>query len=123
MTAKKATKKIKKPKTLAEYLVDVQKLDHDDLEDRKKVVGQCGPAEDCLDGATLFMPPCGCTVEGRGTMPFPVRIIFCETHRGEGPLGELLERMHSVHPEDLPASIRDLRSEWLKAGCPGLKHS
>jgi hypothetical protein len=36
------------------------------------------------------------------------------------PLRELLTRMRSVHPGDLPASLRDLRKAWLDAGCPGL---
>ena len=35
-------------------------------------------------------------------------------------LQELLTRMRDVHPESLPASLADLRSAWLKAGCPGL---
>lgn len=38
-------------------------------------------------------------------------------------LKELLTRMRDVHPGDLPASLVDLRSAWLKAGRPGHKES
>lgn len=39
------------------------------------------PEHDRLNGATLALPDCGCTVVGRGTLPFPIRIKFCEKHR------------------------------------------
>jgi len=50
----------------------------------------------------------------------PSGITLCETRRGERSLGDLLTRMKDVHPEGLPPSLRELRSAWLKAGCPGL---
>ncbi len=38
---------------------------------------------DRLNRATLSLPPCGCNVTGRGTLTFPIRIVFCKTHGGE----------------------------------------
>ncbi len=35
---------------------------------------------DRLNGVTLALPPCGCNVTGRGTLPFPIRIKFCDRH-------------------------------------------
>jgi hypothetical protein len=36
--------------------------------------------DDALMGKTLQLPPCGCTIEGAGTLPDPVRIVFCRVH-------------------------------------------
>ena len=33
-------------------------------------------------------------------------------------LKALLTRLKDVHPDDLPASLKTLRSDWIAAGCP-----
>lgn len=38
--------------------------------------------EDALMWKTLQLPPCGCTIAGAGTLPDPVRIVFCKVHEG-----------------------------------------
>lgn len=35
---------------------------------------------DALMGKTIRVPKCGCTIEGEGTLPDPVRIVFCTLH-------------------------------------------
>jgi hypothetical protein len=35
---------------------------------------------DPLIGCTLRLPGCGCTIEGAGTLPDPVRIVYCADH-------------------------------------------
>lgn len=32
------------------------------------------------DLGLMLLPPCGCTIEGDGVIPSPVRIKFCATH-------------------------------------------
>lgn len=39
--------------------------------------------EDALMWKTLQLPPCGCTIAGAGTLPDPVRIIFCKAHTSD----------------------------------------
>lgn len=43
--------------------------------------------------------------------------------KGLNALKALLNRMRDVHPEDLPASLRDLRSVWIKGGALGASFS
>lgn len=113
------TKKQKSKQTLASYNAEVTRLNADDEASRRAEKFPPPLQYDRLMNCSLLMPPCGCTVEGRGTTPQPVRIVFCEMHRGEGPLGDLLDRLRNVHPDDLAPSLRDIRAAWVKAGCPG----
>lgn len=34
-----------------------------------------------LMGATIQNKPCGCTVEGAGNLPSPIRVEFCDKHK------------------------------------------
>lgn len=75
---------------------------------------------DRLERATLLLPPCGCSVEGKGTLPSPIRIVFCKAHREArtAPL-HLVARWHLqlegrgkafvVDPKDNPGIVlRDI---------------
>ena len=56
----------------------------DRVDDRERRETRClpHPGSDRLMGATLALPPCECSVTGRGTLKFPVRIKFCKEHGG-----------------------------------------
>lgn len=44
-----------------------------------------GRDDDALMGKVLMLPLCGCTVRGAGTLPDPVRIVFCAAHEAATP--------------------------------------
>jgi hypothetical protein len=45
----------------------------------RKVMADDGSTH--LVGICLFTHKCGCTIEGCGTLQFPVRINFCDKHK------------------------------------------
>lgn len=68
--------------SLQDYYEHVRDLDGAEREaDKARNAFPLPVPHDRLNGATLLLPPCGCTVMGRGTIPFPVRIAYCERHR------------------------------------------
>jgi hypothetical protein len=67
---------------LEAYARETEAEEAKDVEDRREKTPPFPPiAHDRLNGAALVLPPCGCNVVGRGTIPYPIRIKFCAGHR------------------------------------------
>lgn len=63
------------------------------------------PRDYPLMGKTLHLPPCGCTVDGAGTLPNPVRIVFCAAHAAAKERIDALER--ALRQAHACATMRD----------------
>lgn len=78
-----------------------------------------------LMGAVIQSKPCGCTVDGAGNIPSPVRVEFCAMHRNAENLKKALdEAAHECAnaSEDTVERLKDLAQKWarLVGKCEGL---
>lgn len=75
------------PAAMRTYVAETKDQEARDDRERRADYATCfryALDHDRLEGATLVLPPCGCNVTGRGTLRFPIRIRFCETHARAG---------------------------------------
>ena len=63
--------------------------------------------------------PCGCKIEGNGTLPHPLRIEFCAAHRPLDAKEKIDWTKTRVAPKGVPAAeaLYPLLAAWMKANC------
>ncbi len=73
-----------------------------------------GRSLDALLGCTLAFPPCGCTVQGAGTLPDPVKIVFCPMHEAAPSSAPAVEVRGVVIDAEDDLTVRvTVELEWL----------
>jgi hypothetical protein len=67
---------------------------------------------DYLCGAVMDHKPCGCEVIGNGTLPSPLRIKYCSTHKAAEDLLLALEAQHRWQnlPQGNPGSSQSIET-------------
>lgn len=76
-----------------------------------------GDPDDKLLGA-VFSPGCDCQLEGKGTIPDPIRIRFCETHK---PLRErTVPECFEIAAPFVADRLRKTADDVARGGAPGV---
>ena len=70
-----------------------------------------------LMGAVIQSKPCGCTVDGAGNLPSPVRVEFCALHLNAEKLLKALDTAANEcanASEDTIERLKDLAQGWAR---------